>query len=299
MNDGILFLAIMAGIFTLLSISVGYQLTRHGKPYIPFSILVFLFFSIQFFIAPFNRKLLLILIYGLLLIFFIGRLTYLTNKAKWVERDYHEDRGTAGFLTREVLILSIVFGSIAWSIPYLSEHFSLFQKPIEYQSRSNFSESYDRMRNLLYPLRPQQDSFGDGGFTETVAIGSSRSRDDGEVFIAEPPSVTNFIGRYYWKARVFSEYDNGFWSNDALNFSQLKFLDLEPYKAFSNEILPYTFTYAINKEELVTPQIAIDIDREAEVAYFSIDENSQDVIDLIDYNIIRPGDQVKGAGRIL
>lgn len=47
---------------------------------------------------------------------------------------------------------------------------------------------------------------------------------------------------------------------------------------------------------MVTPQIAVDIDRNVEVAYFPIDEVSRDVIDFVDYEIIRAGDQIKIVG---
>jgi len=295
LDDGIIFLSSMAVIFCLTSITAGYSFTRNGKPWIPLGIIVCIFYTIQFFLPPLHRNGLVIVAFSLLVVLFIGRLFYLNQNKRWAALGYQEDKETSSLLTKTILVISMIFTIIAWGIPYLNNKISQITDQEIYNLRRNYSESWERIRNILYPLKPK-DGFGEGLFPETLSLGLSRSMEDDIVFQVQIPESTSYYGRYYWKARVYAFYESGYWGNESLEFSLLNKIDLNPYFAFNNEILPYTFTYKVNKEILITPQIAINADRNANVGFYPVENNKQDVIDFVDYELIRSGDQITVLG---
>lgn len=248
LDDGILFLAIMAAVFTVLSIAIGYLFTRKGKPYIPLSIMTIIFIAIQFFVPAGKRNSLIFMLYSMLLVLFLGRMHYLTNRMKWETLEFQKDKSTAGYLLRAILVLSLVFSTLVWGIQFLAEKLSYFNNQADFHSRRNYSNSNERISNILYPLRSLKVQFGDGMFAETISLGTSRSLDDSLVFKVEPPEENNHLGRYYWKARMFSQYEDGHWRNDDLEFAQFDSVDNKVYLELSENLLPYTFTYEVKKK---------------------------------------------------
>ena len=295
LDDGIIFLSSMAVIFCLTSITAGYSFTRNGKPWLPLGIIVCIFYTIQFFLSPIHRNGLAIIAFSLLVILFFGRVFYLHQNKRWTALGYKEDNETSGFLTKTILVISMIFTITAWGIPYLNN--KLFQTTDEeiYQSRQNLSESWERIRNFLYPLKPQY-GYGDGLFPETLSLGLSRSLEESLVFQVHIPESSSHIGRYYWKARVYAYYENGYWGNESLEFRSLNKIELNPYLEINSEILPYTFTYKTNEEIMITPQIVIGVDRDAKVGFYPVENIEQDVIDFVDYDLIRNGDQITVLG---
>jgi len=295
LDDGIIFLSSMAVIFCITSITAGYSFTRNGKPWLPMGIIVCIFYTIQFFLSPFRRNDLTIVVFSLLVVLFFGRVFYLHQNKRWTELGYQEDKETSGFLTRTILAIAVIFTITLWGIPYLNNKIFQITDQEIYHSRQYDSESWDRIRNILYPLRPQ-GGYGDGLFPETLSLGLSRSLDENIVFQVQIPESSSYFGRYYWKARVYAIYESGYWRNESLEFSSLNKIEFNPYLVINSEILPYTFTYKINEEIMITPQIVIDVDRDAKVGFYNVEDNQQDVIELIDYDLIRNGDQITVLG---
>ena len=295
LDDGIIFLSSMAVIFCLASITAGYSFTRNGKPWLPLGIIVCIFYTIQFFLSPFRRNGLTIVVFSLLIVLFFGRVFYLHQNKRWTALGYQEDKETSGFLTKTVLAIALIFTITAWGIPYLNNNILQITDQEIYHSRRHYSESWGRIKNFLYPLKPQ-DGYSDGFFPETLPLGLSRSLGENMVFQVHVPESSSYFGRYYWKARSYTLYKNGYWRNESLEISSLNKIELNPYLVDNGEILPYTFTYKIDEEIMITPQIVIDVDRDAKVGFYTIENNKQDVINLIDYDLIRRGDQITAWG---
>jgi transglutaminase-like putative cysteine protease len=73
-------------------------------------------------------------------------------------------------------------------------------------------------------------------------------------------------------------------------------IELNPYLVNNREILPYTFTFKVNEKILITPQIVVDVDRDMKVGFYPAGDNDQDVINFIDYDLIRIGDKITVFG---
>jgi len=295
LDDGIIFLSSMAVIFCLTSITAGYSFTRNGKPWLSTGIIVCIFYTIQFFLSPFRRNGLTIVVFSLLVVLFFGRVFYLHQNNRWTALGYHEDKETSGFLTKTIFAVAMIFTITAWGIPYLNNKISQITDQEIYHSRRYYSESLERIRNFLYPLRPQ-DGYNGVLFPETLSLGLSRSLEENIVFQVHIPESSSYLGRYYWKARVYAFYENGYWLNEKLEFSSLKKIELNSYFVNNREIQPYMFTYKSNEEIIITPQIVIDVDRDAKVGFYAMEDNQQDVTELIDYGLIRNGDQITVLG---
>ncbi len=295
LDDGIIFLSSMAIIFCLTSITAGYSFTRNGKPWLPLGIIICIFYTIQFFLSPFRRNGLTIVVFSLLAMLFFGRVFYLHQNIRWTALGYQEDKETSGFLAKTILAIAMIFAITAWSIPFLNNKISQITDQEIYYSRRYYSESWGRIKNFFYPLKPQ-DGYGEGLFSETLSLGLSRSLEENIVFRAHVPESSSYFGRYYWKARAYAFYKSGYWRNESLEISSLNKIELNPYLVDNNEILPYTFTYEINEEIMITPQIVIDVDRDAKVGFYTVENDKQDVIDLIDNDLIRNGDQITVLG---
>ena len=295
LDDGIIFLSFMAVIFCLTSITAGYSFTRNGKPWLPLGIIVCIFYTIQFFLSPIHRNGLMIIAFNLLVVLFYGRVFYLHQNRRWTALDYQEDYETSGFITKTIFVISMIFAITAWCIPYLNNKFLQTTNEKIYHSGRNYSESWERIRNFLYPLKPQY-GYGDGLFPEALSLGLSKNLDKNMVFQVHIPESSSHFGRYYWKARVYTFYESGYWGNESLEFSSLNEIELNPYLVINREVLPYTFIYKTNEEIMITPQIVIDVDRDAKVGFYPVENNKQDVIDFIDYDLIRNGDQITVLG---
>lgn len=295
LDDGILFLSSMAVIFCLASINAGYYFTRYGKPWYPLGIIVCSFYTIQYFLSPLNRNGLIITAFSLFVILFFGRVFYLNQNKRWTTLGYQEDQETSGFLTKIIFVVSVIFTITIWGVPFLNKRISQMTEWESFQSIQEYSESWERIKNFLYPLRPQV-GLSDGLFPETLALGSSRSLDEDVILQVHVPEDSSHTERYYWKARVYSSYENGFWGNESLEYSSLNKIEIKPNVFFDNEILPYTFVYHTNEEMIVTPQIVIDVDGNANVGFFSHGNDKQDVISFSNYGSLRIGDQITVKG---
>jgi transglutaminase-like putative cysteine protease len=295
LEDGIIFLSFMAIIFCLTSIMAGYSFTRNGKPWLPLGIIVCIFYVTQFFLSPFHRNGLTIVIFSLLVVLFFGREFYLHQNRRWTALGYQEDNETSGLITKTILTISMIFTVTAWVIPYLNNKILQVTDQEIYNSRQKYSESWEGVRNFLYPLKSQV-GFGDGLFPETLSLGLSRSLEENVVFRVRIPESSSHSGRYYWKARVYAFYEGGYWRNESLEISTLNEIELNPYLVNNREMLPYTFTFKVNEEILITPQIVIDVDRDMKVGFYPVGNNDQDVIDFIDYDLIRIGEKITVLG---
>jgi len=180
---------------------------------------------------------------------------------------------------------------ITRGIPFFGEVFSLNERQYIYRSKRETSESWERVRNFFYPLRTRV-GFGDDLFTEILPLGAVRSLDESPVFDVQIGEGYKYPDRYYWKARTYALYLNGFWENDLIEVEPLNQIDLSPYLSNTFENKSYQFTYYLNRKEIITPQVVSDIDGNAEVAFYPINENQQDVIDFVDYDAVRTGDQI-------
>ncbi len=158
-----------------------------------------------------------------------------------------------------------------------------------------YSSSWGVLRNFFYPLR-QQSGFGEGYLPEILALGNSRSLKDIKAFVVKAPQSYVFSNRYYWKGRSYDHYENGLWQSKETFVQHYGSVEINPYDAQSTLPGIFSFTYNYPREIIFTPQIVLEVEREADLVYFPISEESQDVQSIVDNQLVHADEQIDILG---
>jgi len=296
LEDGILFLTLAGLLFLLISIDLGKKFIRQKNSWTSFSIMVFFYYLIQFYLPTSQRNYLFISIYSLLVIIFLGRYSYLARKKVWDEKGIKTDKETSAFFTKFIFLFTLILVIFSLGLPQaikkLGSNESANKSGI--QTRE-YSTSWGVLRNFFYPLR-QQSGFGEGYLPEILALGNSRSLENEEAFIVKAPKGFTFPNRYYWKGRSYDHYENGLWESKETTIQHFASIKVNPYKARSTEAGIFSFTYKYPREIIFTPQIVLEIEREADLVYFPITEASQDVQSIVDNQLVHADEQIEILG---
>jgi len=209
LQDGILFYLGMGVLFWFIGLLSGYYLNRYAKPWIPLSIAGLAIITIQLFQVYDLRNNLLSAVFAFILIILIVRLNYWVSHLTWMNQQVSEDVDTAAIFAKVGLILAVVLVIVAWSTPFV---INVFTPGTEEQI--TFGERFKGLsviaENFFAPFR-QLTGNQEGYFGHTLTLGNERSLSEKIIFRVSPPSSDFYNGRYYWRARVFDQYLNGYW----------------------------------------------------------------------------------------
>jgi transglutaminase-like putative cysteine protease len=294
-EDGILFLSIVTWIFIVISLTMGFSFTRNRKGWLQLFTLVLLFITTNFYLPSYRRNFLFSGFYIVFLFIFLGRQYYLSQKADWQEAGIKEDHTFSSFSLRVVLLIVFIIGVFSWGLnSVIIEYFPIRRTDnSEYWNR--YSSSWELIQNFFFPLS-RQSGFGEGYFPNSLPLGTSRSLKEDPVFSVGFPDDFEYKGPFYWKGRVFKDYKENLWSNEKAFYTHTSRVKLNPYLPENPEIGKFIFTYKYPRENIFTPQIIQEIDRETQYLFYKAEDGKQDIISLSDYQIIRRGDQIEISG---
>ncbi|HMD90825.1 MAG TPA: hypothetical protein VKF38_16840, partial [Anaerolineaceae bacterium] len=123
-RDPILFLLSMAVLIWLISLNAGYQLTRHGRPWIPLAIAGLSLMIVDSYNPFLSNRQLYLAFFVLFSLLAIGRLYYLHSHKSWRENGIAVDYDTGYTMGRSALISGVVLVLLAWNAPVFSQLFS-------------------------------------------------------------------------------------------------------------------------------------------------------------------------------
>jgi len=290
LEDGILFLILTGTLFCSAGLWAGFRLTRFGKPWLPAGLYMLAFFAIQFFLPERQRKYVLIFIFSAVCIFLISRLYYVNIHVDWKNRKFKEDKDTSLAIMKSVAVFAAVLTLAAFGLPLAYAELSSAKGDLSAYQRE-YSTSWDALRNFLFPLR-QQTGFGDGGFGDVLALGTSRSLKGDEVFtILIPREITN-NSRYYWHGRTYSDYQNGYWQSPHALVETVENSDSIDNLPASASSASFIFHYNDPSQTVLTPSIVQAIDRPVEITYYLADDGQWDVLAATDTALVRSGEDV-------
>jgi len=296
LEDGILFLTLAGLVFLFLCMDLGKKFIRQKKSWISFSIIVFFFYLIQFYLPNSQRNYFFISIYSLLVIIYLGRQSYLKKKKAWDEEGIKTDIGISAFFTKFIVLFTLILVIFSLGLPQaikkLGSGDSADRSSI--QTRE-YSPSWGVLRNFFYPLR-QQSGFGEGYLAEILTLGNSRSLKDDEAFIVKAPNSFDYPNRYYWKGRTYDHYENGLWESKGTTIQHFPSIKVDPFMAQSIVADIFRFTYRYPKEIIFSPQVVLEIEREADLVYYPITEASQDVQSIADNQLVHADEQIEILG---
>ena len=296
LEDGILFLTLAGFLFLFISMDMGKKFTSQKNSWTSFSLIIFFYYLIQFYLPSSQRNFFIIAIYSLLVIIYLGRQSYLTRKKDWDAKGIKSDKETSAFFTKFIFIFTLILVIFSLGLPQVVKKISANDSGDSSGMRTReYSSSWGVLRNFFYPLR-QQSGFGEGYLPEILALGNSRSLKDEEAFIVKAPQGYLFSNRYYWKGRSYDHYENGLWESKETLIQHYGSVEINPFAAQSTLPGIFSFTYNYPREIIFTPQIVLKVEREAELVYYPITEESQDVQSIVDDQLVHAEEQIDILG---
>jgi transglutaminase-like putative cysteine protease len=210
-QDTILFLALMAVIFWVVSLMAGYYLTRYADPWvatIPGGVILFVVHSYDVVNQGMERSLAL---YVILVLVIVGRLAYLRNRAGWKESRVFIPSGTEYDLSRGLLLLIAVM-VIASGIAATLINGYAPAETVWKRVKSSWEPLRARLADAFAPL---ESHIGGASFSRTysdmISLGNGAPLGDELVFTVRPSDQYVASPRYYWRARSYDQYYEGKW----------------------------------------------------------------------------------------
>ncbi|MEP7292815.1 MAG: transglutaminaseTgpA domain-containing protein [Chloroflexota bacterium] len=108
------------------------------------------------------------------------------------------------------VVLALIVGAIAWAIPRsdIEDRLQNFQQFMQSEPLQQLSELWNRLFSSAETQGPTTADYYGG---DSLQLGGAIRLGDQTVFLAAAPQGR----RYYWRSRVFDNYDSGRWTSAA------------------------------------------------------------------------------------
>lgn len=210
-SDNLLFLTLMAILFWALSIYAGYSFTRHGNPWrivIPVGIVLVLIHSYDALLDSRTWYLVIFIFFSLM---FVARLVYVRQRNQWKDNNTYMPPYLAIDFIRLTVVTIIVLLIFAWAVPGLAKALPAAQdawrqvKQPWSQVRNTFDNAFASLRSTVGIVT---DYYG-----PNLSLGRGNRMSDSQIFSVITPTDPPDGTRFYWRARVYDTYENGWRSN--------------------------------------------------------------------------------------
>jgi transglutaminase-like putative cysteine protease len=261
-QDPILFLALMAVLFWVLSVSAGYFLTRYGHPWVPIIPAGIGLYVINHYDPLLSTWARYIGVYLFAALLYLGRITYLRYRAEWQRTGVFQAPETGSAFGRAALVAVMVLVIFAWNFPVFAQAFSpasqMWVKVSQpwTKVREQFSNAFTSLRSSVGVVT---DFYG-----STLPLGTGTLLGDGIVFTVHATSSPPPGTHYYWQARTYDVYQDGQWTSNLSGQEKLgstqKDLPYPDWKA--REDVGFTFTSNVTLlSTMYTPLMPLWVDR--------------------------------------
>jgi len=240
-GDNLLFIVLMAILFWFLSVHAAYSLIRYGAPWraiIPTGITLVAIHNYDALIGSRVWYLVFYLFFALML---VARLTFLQQQEQWKQRNTYLPPYLGIDFVRLTLAATTIVLLFSWVTPGLAETLpaarEVWQRanPI-HKFRNTFDNAFASLRSTVGIV---SDYYG-----PNLTLGRGNRLSDSHVFtVITPPEPPDGV-RFYWRARVYDFYENG-WSSNLLTTRTVEpdNFDLS-FSNISQEDL-YTFSFSL------------------------------------------------------
>ncbi|MGV8025193.1 MAG: transglutaminase family protein [Anaerolineaceae bacterium] len=275
--DNILFILSTGILYWGISLWAGIALIRKSNPWIPLGLLAGSLVATQFFQPMVYRSALLSGVFFFLFLFLLGHLNFLNAHRHWMERKAYEDQESSAVFLRTTTIISILLIILAWGTPLLmdvatpgTKQHKAFIQTIE-DSGDFFSNFFSSFRSQ--PIQ-KETVFGD-----TFQLGAVQPLGEDILFTAIAPTSDFIDGNYYWKARSYSNYEDGTWSSiDVEGQTIEKNTLIGSERVVENEIGKFVVVANSELNYYYLPGNTISINRSARITEMFTDTEDYDII---------------------
>jgi transglutaminase-like putative cysteine protease len=167
------------------------------------------------------------------------------------------------------VVLALIVGTIAWIIPRsdIEERLQNFQEFMQAEPLQQLSELWNRLFSAAETEGPTTADYYGG---DSLQLGGAIRLGDETVFLVSAPQGR----RYYWRSRVFDNYDSGRWTSAAdtrLTDPEAPLnVDYEEYFPGARVPVQQTFTMGLSASRLIytAPQpLSIDLATRTDLRY--------------------------------
>ncbi|MCL5428549.1 MAG: DUF3488 and transglutaminase-like domain-containing protein [Chloroflexi bacterium] len=275
-EDPLLFLAVMAFLFWVISLKAGYRLARRGELWgavIPFGLVALI---VQSYDQQEAWKAWFLAIFLLCVLLLMARLQLLRQRQGWeashtnLPWELDSNLSTLSFSTAVLLVvLAWVSPTLVSSLDSAESLWTIITTPWR-----TFQEELGR---AFYPLKgePLQAGFVYG---ERMLLGRDIPKSSENLFTVQIIQQEQSVRRNYWRDRVYDIYEDGQWAS---THDQLKTWETDEMDLLSSDVQSYSpaqflFIAQSNMVLLHTVPQLVYLDRPATLSFASNDDGSKD-----------------------
>jgi len=253
-TDSFLFIVLMGLLFWALSSYAGYSLTRYANPWrvvLPTGLALVLIHSYDSYQPSRIWYLIAFLFFVLIL---VARLVYLHNHSRWQSTNTYIPPYLGVDFVRIALAATVVLLLLTWTTPALADTLPAAQD-VWQKIKQPWNEVRNTFDNAFASLRSTVGIVSDY-YGPNLSLGRGNRLTDTEVFTVLVPKEKPKGIRYYWRARVYDDYDMG-WKSTLLS---TKLVDAQSFNlkyAGQGDKAPgeysFSFTIASSLANLLAP----------------------------------------------
>ena len=276
-KDPAFFVAFASLVFWIISLIAGYSLMRQHKvltAILPSAVVILM---VQAYANYQPHASWWLAVYLLIALLLIGRAYYLKSRKDWSERRVFVNEEAwpdifGGLFTTVALAVLI-----AWLIPTSA---TSVQAATDAWDRITQGVR-DQFSNAVTSLNGPYGRPGSNFYASTLALGQNAALGDSPVFTVQVLKAPDFSTRYYWRGRVYDQYNNGRWTS-----SPASHLDFDPVGGDIR--IPYIedrsaalfqFTIQFPTQSLIyAPSQPVWVDRSGSVLATAVDTGLDDVL---------------------
>lgn len=293
-QDPLLFITTMSIFFWILAMLAGYQLTRHGRPWVPLFLLGLALAIIDFYTPyqDFRDRYSGIFVFFILLL--VARLYYLHSRRKWRETGVAVDPEIGFDLGRTVLFSGLALVLIAWNIPTLVDALTpgtSIQKELAKQWESISGRLHNAVAGLQNPVGIVTEYYG-----PELALGTGGAQGEEVVFTVQVAGGAPEGVRLYWRARSLDVFDGSQWKTSLEKTKGVlayewpfKYADLMARKEIQLFFSPNT----ASMRNVFAPGLPLSVSHPLDVLAEIRPDGTADILALISNPSIRIGETIR------
>ncbi|MBI9048651.1 MAG: transglutaminase domain-containing protein [Anaerolineaceae bacterium] len=239
-EDPVLFYVSLGILIWLTSVFVAYFFIRKKTPWVALFLCAIYLLLIEYFPPYLDHPGRYLGFFVLLVFIIVGRVWYLKEQERWIEKGYRIDSETGFNILKSIAFSSLVVVLISWNVPTISELFIPGSEP-----RANISESWinfrSRVSNMFASLEAPFYSATDY-YEDTLSLGSNIPVGYETLFMVQVPERDDLDVRFYWHGHSFDTYRSGEWINTLNDRQQVS------GSIFNEALILYTARKAVDLE---------------------------------------------------
>lgn len=212
-TDNFLFLVLMALLFWSLSAYAGYQMARHGNPWrtsLPMGLALVVIHHYDAFLPGRVWYLVLYLFFSITL---VARLAFLKYQEGWQQSNTYMPPYLGVDFVRIALIVTTLLLALSWAAPALADSVPAARELWQRTIRGPFTEFRSIFDNAFASLRSSVGLVNDY-YGPNLSLGRGNRLTDEVVLTVQIPEDAPANLRFYWRARTYDHFDNGWSSTD-------------------------------------------------------------------------------------